>query len=67
MPDKPEGKITVPDEKWWKKNGFDPHEIKDGQGDARRNLGVDKKGNIWSVDRHSSGNPQYEGNLRDFR
>ena len=67
VPDKPEGKVTVPDDKWWKKNGVDPHEIKDGQGDSRRNLGVDKKGNIWSVDRHGSGNPQYEGNLRDFR
>jgi hypothetical protein len=33
----------VPDDKWWKKNGVDPHEIKDGQGDSRRNLGVDKR------------------------
>ncbi|WP_230962990.1 filamentous hemagglutinin N-terminal domain-containing protein [Burkholderia stagnalis] len=67
VPDKPDGKVTVPSDKWWKDQGIDPHEIKDGQGDSRRNLGVDKKGNIWSVDRRGSGNPQYEGNVRDYR
>lgn len=67
VPDNPDGKVTVPSDKWWKDQGIDPHEIKDGQGDSRRNLGVDKNGNIWSVDRQGSGNPQYEGNIRDYR
>jgi len=67
VPDKPDGKVTVPSDKWWKDQGIDPHEIKDGQGDSRRNLGVDKNGNIWSVDRRGSGNPQYEGNIQNYR
>ncbi len=67
IPDQPEGKVTIPSNKWWKEQGVDPHEIKDGQGGSRRNLGVDKNGNIWSVDRRGSGNPQYEGNIRDYQ
>lgn len=67
IPDKPDGKVAVPSDKWWKDQGIDPHEIKDGQGDSRRNIGVDKNGNIWSVDRRGSGNPQYEGNIRNYR
>ncbi|MNN38655.1 hypothetical protein D3C81_1526610 [compost metagenome] len=66
IPDKPDGKISIPSESWWKDKGVDPHTEKEGYGDSKRNLGVDKKGNIWAVDRKGSGNPEYIGNLRDF-
>jgi RHS repeat-associated protein len=67
VPEKPKGKVTVPKDEYWESKGIDPHEIKDGQGDSKRNLGFDKDGNIWSVDRKGSGNPQYEGKIKDFQ
>ena len=65
VPDAPEGKVTVPSDKFWKDKGIDPHEVKDY--DSTRNLGFDKKGNVWSVDRKGSGNPQWEGTIDSLK
>jgi len=65
IPEAPEGKLSVPDDKYWKNLGIDPHEVKGY--DSTRNLGVDSKGNVWSVDRYGSGNPQWEGTIDTLR
>lgn len=67
VPDQPAGKINVPSDKWWKDQGVDAHSEKAGMGDSKRNLGIDKKDNVWTVDRHGSGNPEFVGKLKDMR
>jgi hypothetical protein len=35
--------------------------------DSTLNLGVDKKRNVWRVDRKGSGNPQWEGAIDSLK
>ncbi len=67
IPDAPVGEAKVRDDNWFKAKGIDAHAEKAGMGDSRRNLAVDKKDNVWTVDRHGSGNPEYVGRLKDLR
>jgi RHS repeat-associated protein len=67
IPESPEGKLSVRSDKWWDSQGISPHAEKDGYGDSKRNLAVDKNGNVWTVDRIGSGNPEYIGKLKDMR
>lgn len=67
IPDEPAGTVKIPTERWWKGQGIDPHDEKEGLGGSKRNLGIDKKDNVWTVDRQGSGNPSYLGRLKDMR
>ena len=67
IPEAPVGEARVRDDNWFKNRGIDAHAEKAGMGDSRRNLAVDKKDNVWTVDRHGSGNPEYVGRLKDLR
>lgn len=67
LPDAPIGKLTPRSDSWWEDQGIDPHEEKKGWGDSRRNLATDRAGNVWTVDRFGSRNPEYIGKLKDMR
>ncbi|HDS1819941.1 TPA: RHS domain-containing protein [Pseudomonas putida] len=67
IPDAPVGKLTARDDKWWKNQGVDAHEEKANYGDSRRNLAIDSRSNVWTVDRFKSTNPEFLGRLKDMR
>ncbi|MFY1577484.1 RHS repeat-associated core domain-containing protein [Verrucosispora sp. WMMD703] len=57
------------DDKWLKKNGIDPHEVKDGLPGpvAHFDLYVDKNGNIFAVRKGADPNAgEYIGNVNDY-
>lgn len=77
-PDDPDGDFTTPqpdgvpkkrDDKWLKKNGVDPHEVK---GDlpgpmSHFDLYVDRSGNIWAVRKGADPRSgEYVGNVDDY-
>ena len=68
IPDKPKGSLKVADDSYLSKNGVDPHTVKGEVNEgSTRNIAIDRDGNLWSVDRHGSGNPSYLGHVSDFK
>ena len=77
-PADPNGDFTTPqpdgvpkkrDDKWLKRNGVDPHEVKDGlPGSVSHfDLYVDRSGNIWAVRKGADPRSgEYIGNMDDY-
>lgn len=77
-PDDPNGDFTTPqpdgvpkkrDDKWLKKNGVDPHEVKDDLPGpmSHFDLYVDRSGNIWAVRKGADPRSgEYVGNMDDY-
>jgi hypothetical protein len=73
-----EGAFTTPqpvgvpksrDDKWLKRNGVDPHEVKDGLPGpvSHYDLYVDRAGNIWAVRKGADPRSgEYIGNMDDY-
>jgi hypothetical protein len=65
----PDGVPKKRDEKWLKRNGVDPHEVKDGLPGSisHFDLYVDRAGNIWAVRKGADPRSgEYVGNMADY-
>ena len=63
-PTEPEGSLKNRDEKWLKNNGVDPHELKDGIGDSKLDIYIDRGGNIWTLPKNGRGvPPEWQGHF----
>ena len=54
-PDEPVGSLKKSKDRWLKNNGVDPHELKDGIGDSRLDIYIDRDGNIWTLPKDGRG------------
>ncbi|WP_018694558.1 RHS repeat-associated core domain-containing protein [Algicola sagamiensis] len=67
-PEKPVEPLKKPKDKWLKNNGVDPHDLKDGIGDSKLDIYIDKEGNIWTLPKKGRGvPPEWQGHLDDFK
>lgn len=67
-PSQPAGKLSFPDDKWWKSKGIDPHDVKDMFGDnvSLYDLAKDKDGNVWVVRKGMPESAEWRGTVDDL-